>query len=114
MGIFGKKKECCCQDKEANLSAIDNMAQTKESQLLEPTIKILGGGCAKCNQLEENTRDAIKSMGIDIKVVHINDYTEIASYGVMSTPALVYDKKVLCYGKVPKTEEIVSLLQKEV
>ena len=109
MSLFGKKKECCCG---GNCNA-ESMAQAKEKQATGSAVKILGGGCAKCNQLEANTLEALKQLGMNTEMDHIKDFSEIASYGVMTTPALVYNGKVISYGKVLKTDEIVSLLEKE-
>ena len=103
MSIFKKKCSCGCCDNE----------KTEENHASDSELKILGGGCAKCNQLEENTIEALKQLNLDIQIDHVKDYAQIASYGVMSTPALVYKGKVLSFGKVLKTEEIVDLLQKE-
>ena len=75
-------------------------------------MKILGSGCAKCNQLEEATKAALEQLGMDTTIEHITDFARIASYGVMTTPALVIDGKVVSYGKVLKTEEVVKILQK--
>ena len=75
-------------------------------------IKILGGGCAKCNQLEKATKEALERLGMDTEIVHVTDFSQIAAYGVMSTPALVVDEKVLSYGKVLKTEEVINILKK--
>lgn len=113
MGIFSKKKSesSCC--KSENYSK-ENMEQALQNQNVGAKAKILGGGCEKCNKLEANTILALKQLGLDSAIDHVKDYAEIASYGVMSTPALVYNGKVLCYGKVLNSEEIVSLLQKEV
>ncbi|MGB4985058.1 MAG: thioredoxin family protein [Erysipelotrichaceae bacterium] len=77
----------------------------------ECDVKILGGGCAKCNQLEANTIIALKELGLISEVQHIKDYAQIASYGVMSTPAIVYKNQVISYGKVLSSEEIVKLLK---
>lgn len=76
------------------------------------TIKILGSGCKSCVTLMENTSIAIKEMGIEAKLEKVTDFGEIASFGVMSTPALVVDEKVVSYGKVLKPKEIVKLLEK--
>lgn len=75
-------------------------------------VKILGGGCAKCNQLEEATVKALDELGMDIIIDHVRDYEKIAAYGVMTTPALVVDGKVVSYGKVLKKEEVIELLKK--
>lgn len=76
-------------------------------------VKILGSGCAKCNALEAATREALAQLGIDSPIDHVTDFAQIAAYGVMSTPALVVDGKVLSYGKVLKTDEVVKLLTQE-
>jgi small redox-active disulfide protein 2 len=68
-------------------------------------------GCAKCNQLEAATKEALASLGMSTEVDHITDFAEIAKYGVMSTPALVIDGKVVSYGKVLKTDEVVKILK---
>lgn len=74
-------------------------------------VKILGGGCAKCNQLEKATIEALQQLGMDTTIEHVTDFGQIAAYGVMSTPALVIDEKVVSYGKVLKTEEVKKILK---
>lgn len=76
------------------------------------SVKILGTGCSKCNQLEKATVEALRELGMDVEVDHVSDFAEIAAYGVMSTPALVVDGKVVSYGKSLKKNEVVKLLQK--
>ncbi len=76
------------------------------------SIKVLGSGCAKCNQLEAAVKAALEQLGMDTTIDHVTDYSQIAAYGVMTTPALVVDGKVVSYGKVLKTEEVVKLLKK--
>lgn len=75
-------------------------------------IKILGTGCKKCTQLEENVKEVLEKTGNRNSVSHITDFKEIASYGVMATPALVYNEKVISVGRVLKPSEIVELLKK--
>ena len=75
-------------------------------------IKILGSGCKKCIALSENAKAAADAAGISAEIVKVTDFAQIAAYGVMSTPALVVDGKVVSYGKVLKTDEVVKLLQK--
>ncbi len=75
-------------------------------------VKILGSGCKKCNDLEANTKAALEQLGLNVTIEHVSDFGRIAAYGVMSTPALVVDGKVLAYGKVLKTAEVVKLLKK--
>ncbi len=76
------------------------------------SVKVLGSGCAKCNALEAATVAALQQLGMDTAIEHVRDFAQIASYGVMSTPALVVDGKVVSYGKVLKTEEVVAILKK--
>lgn len=73
-------------------------------------IKILGSGCAKCEQLEAATRAAAEELGVQAELEKVTDPAEIASWGVMSTPALVVDDEVLVSGRVLTTDEVVSLL----
>lgn len=76
------------------------------------TIKVLGSGCSKWNELETNVKKALQQLGMDTEIEHVTDFSVIAAYGVMSTPALVVDEKVVSYGKVLKVDEAVRLLQK--
>jgi small redox-active disulfide protein 2 len=73
-------------------------------------IKILGSGCANCVALEKNTRQALADLGQESELTKVTDFGEIAGYGVMHTPALVVDEAVLVSGRVPKADEIKSLL----
>ena len=74
-------------------------------------IKILGSGCAKCNALEAAAREALAELGMNSMIEHVTDFAEIAGYGVMTTPALVVDGKVVSYGKVLKKDEAKKLIQ---
>ena len=73
-------------------------------------IKILGSGCTKCVTLGENAKAAAKAAGKDAQIVKVTDFAEIAGYGVMSTPGLVVDEKLLSAGKVLSVEEIGRLM----
>ena len=75
-------------------------------------IKILGAGCKSCVTLAENTRVALSQMNLQANVEKVTDLSAIAGYGVMSTPALVINEKVVSYGKVLKPGEIVKILEK--
>lgn len=75
-------------------------------------ILILGTGCSKCKTLEKLTRQVVEEENIDAQVTKVEDIMEIMKYGVMSTPALVVDKKVLMSGKLPSKNEIIELLKK--
>jgi len=74
-------------------------------------VEILGSGCKKCRLLEKNAKNAIASLGISAELSHITDQIEIAKRGVMSTPALAVNGKVVSKGKVISPEEIKPLLQ---
>ena len=75
-------------------------------------IKILGSGCSNCMRLEASAKVAIEKMGIPAEIVKVTNMKEIAQYGVMRTPALVVDEKVVSFGKVLSPDEVVELLQK--
>jgi len=75
-------------------------------------IKVLGTGCTKCKNLENLTREIVDQNGIDATITKVEDIMEIMQFGVMTTPALVVDGKVLVKGKVPSVAEIKELLSK--
>lgn len=74
-------------------------------------IKILGTGCRNCVTLAENTKKALEELGKAAEIVKVEDIKEIMSYGIMSTPALVIDEKVVSYGKVLKPKDIAKLIE---
>lgn len=74
-------------------------------------VKILGPGCKNCQNLEKATREALADLGLEATVEKVQDYAEIAAYGVMRTPGLVVDDRVLVSGRVPKAAEIKDLLR---
>jgi len=73
-------------------------------------IKVLGAGCANCHTLEKRTIDALARIGSEGSVEMVTDYGVILGYGVMGTPALVVDDTVVLSGRVPKVEELESIL----
>ena len=73
-------------------------------------IKILGSGCSKCQALTENTLKALADAGREAEILKVTDFAEIAAHGVMSTPALVVDGKVVSVGKVLSPGEIGKFL----
>jgi small redox-active disulfide protein 2 len=75
-------------------------------------IKILGPGCAKCKTLDKLTREVVEKNGINATISKVEDIMEIMKYGVMSTPALVVDEKVVIKGRVPSSDELKQLLTK--
>ena len=75
-------------------------------------IKVLGPGCKNCENLADNTKAALKELGLEAEIEKVTDYGGIAGYGVLSTPGLVVDDKVVSSGKVLKPKDIVKLLKK--
>lgn len=73
-------------------------------------IKVLGPGCMNCKTLEHRTREAVEALHLDVTVEKVEDYQQIASYGIMRTPGLVIDEKVVLSGLVPKVDELKKLL----
>ena len=74
-------------------------------------IEILGTGCSKCKTLEENTKQALSKIGGFHELKKVEDIVEIMNYGVMSTPALVVDGKVLSTGKILTPDQIIELIK---
>lgn len=102
-----KKKECCCKamnDRESIANAFEKKKQGSR-------IKILGTGCANCTSLAKNVREAMFDLHMNEEIEQIHDIIEIASYGVISTPALVINGKVVAFGKVLSKNEVVQLLE---
>ncbi|MDO9512945.1 MAG: thioredoxin family protein [Bacteroidales bacterium] len=73
-------------------------------------IKVLGTGCAKCSALEKAVKEAVEKTGVTATVTKVEDIVEIMQFGVMTTPALVIDGKVVVKGKVPTVDELSKLL----
>lgn len=69
-------------------------------------IKVLGPGCAKCEQTEKIVREAVAESGIDARVEKVEDIMKIAGYGVFGTPAVIIDGRVKSVGSVPEKEEV--------
>lgn len=73
-------------------------------------IKVFGPGCAKCQQTEKVVREAVAASAASVEVVKVSDMLEIAAAGVMSTPAVMVDGKLVSLGKVPTKAEVLSWL----
>jgi small redox-active disulfide protein 2 len=73
-------------------------------------IKVLGPGCARCQQTTEHVEEAVAEFGIEASIEKVTDVMEIAGYGVFGTPAVVIDGEVKCVGKIPSKEEIKAWL----
>ena len=76
-------------------------------------IKVLGPGCKNCVTLDKIAHEVVAEMGLTATFEKIEDYAAIASYGVMSTPALVLDGKVLISGRVPTSNHLKELISAE-
>ncbi len=74
-------------------------------------IQILGTGCPKCKKLYEAAQQAAKEASIEAEVSKVEDINEIMEFGVMMTPALVVDGEVKVVGRVPRSDEIKSMIQ---
>lgn len=73
-------------------------------------IEVLGSGCKNCVALERTTAEALGRLGMDEAITKVTDFGQIASYGVMSTPALAIDGVVKVIGRVPSVEEVMDLV----
>jgi len=73
-------------------------------------IKVLGTGCPKCKALEKATRNAVADMGIDATIVKEEDIMKIMGYGIMHTPGLVINEKVVFSGRIPSANELRDLI----
>lgn len=108
MKLFGQKlktKSCCCDQ-----TCLPEQPQNEQVNKPKQGIQILGSGCARCMTLEKATHQAVEELQLDLEIEHIRDFAQIASYGVMSTPALVVNGQVLSYGKVLTVNEVKALL----
>lgn len=76
-------------------------------------IKVLGTGCARCEQLETEVRTALAEMNIAASLEKVDDIQKILSYNIMQTPALVINEKIKSFGRVPKKEEIKRYIEDE-
>jgi len=73
-------------------------------------IKVLGPGCPKCKTLDKITKEVVDENQINATIVKVEDIMEIMGFGVMRTPALVVDGKVILSGRLPSKEELKNLL----
>lgn len=75
-------------------------------------IKILGTGCPNCKTLERVTRQAVSELNLDTEIIMEQDIMNILNYGVMRTPGLVINGKVIFSGKVPSLSALKDILTK--
>jgi len=112
MSLFRKKKEekemvkeqsnCTC----GGTCNEESVEAAKENLSSGASVKVLGSGCDKCNALEKNVKEALSELGMT------DEIDQIAAMGVMSTPALVIDNKVVSMGKVLSKDEVIKALKK--
>lgn len=120
---FGKKKEeekkeptcaCSCGGSCETTAPVQESTNTCCGNSAEGIccIKVLGSGCKNCHTLLENTKEAVKSMGLSVEVEYVTDMQKVMEYGVMSMPGLVVNEKVVSMGKVLKAADVEKLLHK--
>lgn len=122
MGLFGKmfgkeeKKGCCDveivevpegEEASSDCDCGDSCDAPSEDAV---TLTILGPGCKRCHQLNDNAQEAARKAAKRVSVDYVTDPVAIAESGIMSTPALLVDGKVVSQGKVLTSEEIASLI----
>ena len=107
MNLFNKKKETSKND-GSEASCLPKIGGQGTGGSVR--IKILGSGCAKCRALEKSVRATLEELHLEAAIDDVTDFSQIAAYGVMTTPALVVDNVVVSYGKVLKTEEAKGLI----
>lgn len=115
---FGKKREqkaaacacsCGCFASETEKIANDCCGEAVKGICC---IKVLGAGCKACHEQYENTKEAVKAVGLSVEVEYITDMQKVMEYGVMSMPALVINEKVVSQGKVLKAADVEKLLHR--
>ncbi len=84
--------------------------ELRNLKLAAMEIKILGTGCAKCKKLEAITRQTVEALQLNATIEKVEDIQKIMEYGIMSTPGLVIDGQVVLSGKLPKNDELKTLL----
>ena len=100
---------CGCPTSEVSEITNDCCPEAKDGICC---IKVLGAGCKFCHEQYENAKDAVKAMGLSVKVEYITDMQKVMEYGVMSMPAIVVNEKVVSQGRVLKAVDVEKLLHK--
>ena len=73
-------------------------------------IKVLGPGCARCQQLEKTVNEVVKELNIDAEIEDIKDINKIMEYPILTTPGLVIDENLVCSGRVPSKAEVTTFI----
>ncbi len=76
-------------------------------------IKILGSGCANCKRLYETVNTAVSELKTDANVLYITDLMQISNSGLLRTPGLIINGKIVSYGRVPSLEEVKTMIQNQ-
>lgn len=82
------------------------LCKLNNEEEIEMVIKILGTGCAKCNRMEQLTREVVDELGVEATFEHVREMDQIMAYPVMTTPALVIDEQVKIAGQMPNKEQL--------
>lgn len=94
------------------MSILFVILRTTNNEILIMEIKVLGTGCAKCKTLEKLTNDVVAETGVTATIEKVEDIYKIMQFGVMSTPALVINKKVVLSGRLPSSAELKEIILK--
>jgi small redox-active disulfide protein 2 len=73
-------------------------------------IKVLGPGCMNCEKVEQNTRNAVTYMGLEAEISKVTDREVMQKYGLLATPGLVINEKLVCAGRIPEEGEVMTWL----
>ncbi len=73
-------------------------------------IKILGPGCARCQQLEKTAQEVVRELSIEATIEEVKEIKKIMEYPILSTPGLVIDEKLVCSGRVPTKAEVTTFI----
>ena len=84
---------------------------TEDSEYTGIEIKVLGQGCARCNQLEKDVMDVVAELNIEADIEHVTDIREIADYGVLGLPGLVINGEVKSAGNIPSKAKIAEWIK---
>lgn len=110
MFFLGKKNNAV--DNSAKNSADSGNGFAKGGNAAVSSIKVLGAGCSSCHMQFENAKQAVQNVGLAVEVKYVTDLQKIMEYGVLSTPALVINEKVVAMGTILSPADIEKLLQK--
>lgn len=72
------------------------------------TIKVLGPGCANCKRVEQIARQVVATLAVEAEVVKVTDPNQILEHGVLTTPGLVINSRVVCAGRIPTPAEVTT------